>query len=122
MLDYRAWIIAACLLLTAAGAYLLWLYRPKATYTASSLTATHSEAKNLHVEGCREDFIASPGELIEPLAVPGDSSISSARSTARNRRNLTITSTFGTRKRSPSASVTWAMTLLCKSRSKAATS
>jgi hypothetical protein len=73
MLDYRAWIIAVSLLLTAAGAYLLWLYRPKATYTARSLTAAHSEAKNLHVEGCREDFIASPGELIEPLAVPGDS-------------------------------------------------
>lgn len=71
MLDYRAWIAAALLLLAAAGAYVYWLYRPKATYTARSLTAPHSNTKSLHVEGCQEDFIASPGELIEPLTVPG---------------------------------------------------
>lgn len=71
MLDYRAWIAAAVLLLALAGAYVYWLYRPKATYTARSLTAPHSDTKSLHVEGCQEDFIASPGELIEPLTVPG---------------------------------------------------
>lgn len=71
MLDYRAWIAAALLLLAGAGAYVYWLYRPKATYTARSLTAPHSNTKSLHVEGCQEDFIASPGELIEPLTIPG---------------------------------------------------
>lgn len=71
MLDYRAWIAAALLLLAGAGAYVYWLYRPKATYTARSLTAPHNNIKSLHVEGCQEDFIASPGELIEPLVVPG---------------------------------------------------
>ena len=79
MLDYRAWIVAGAILLSVAGAYLLWIYRPKATYNARSLTAgaRHAESsaqpatKSMHVEGCREDFIVSPGELIEPAVVPG---------------------------------------------------
>lgn len=71
MLDYRAWIAAALLLLAGAGAYVYWLYRPKATYTARSLTAPHSNTKPLHVDGCQEDFITSPGELVEPLVIPG---------------------------------------------------
>jgi hypothetical protein len=73
MVDYRAWIAAALVLLAVAGGYVYWLYRPKATYDARSLTAPHSNTKSLHVQGCQEDFIASPGELIEPLAVPGAS-------------------------------------------------
>jgi hypothetical protein len=79
MLDYRAWIVACVLLLSAAGAYLLWIYRPKATYNARSLsagahpsdTATKPVTKSLHVDGCRQDFIVSPGELVEPTVVPG---------------------------------------------------
>jgi hypothetical protein len=76
MLDYRAWIVAGAILLSAAGAYLLWIYRPKATYNARSLTAgaRHADApatKSMHVEGCKDDFIVSPGELIEPVVVPG---------------------------------------------------
>jgi len=78
MLDRRAWIISGLIILLAAGAYLLWLYRPKATYNARSLSASgrplDSSSKpvtqSLHVEGCREDFIVSPGELIEPRIVP----------------------------------------------------
>ena len=76
MLDYRAWIVAGAILLSAAGAYLLWIYRPKATYSARSLTsgARHADApatKSMHVQGCKEDFLVSPGELIEPVVVPG---------------------------------------------------
>jgi hypothetical protein len=78
MLDYRAWIVACVILLSAAGTYLLWIYRPKATYNARSLSAgahpsdaaSKPATKPLHVEGCREDFIVSPGELIEPRIVP----------------------------------------------------
>ncbi|HEX4321054.1 MAG TPA: hypothetical protein VHZ52_09130 [Acidobacteriaceae bacterium] len=81
MLDRRAWLISGVIILIAAGAYLLWLYRPKATYSARSLSAAqhHAEdaaknkAQSLHIEGCREDFIVSPGELIEPRVVPGSS-------------------------------------------------
>jgi hypothetical protein len=81
MLDYRAWIVACVILLSAAGAYLLWIYRPKATYNARSLsagahpsdTATKPVTKSLHVDGCRQDFIVSPGELVEPTVVPGAS-------------------------------------------------
>src|SRR5271154_2555003 len=81
MLDYRAWIVACVILLSAAGAYLLWIYRPKATYNARSLSAgahpsdaaSKPATKSLHVEGCREDFIISPGELVEPTVVPGAS-------------------------------------------------
>jgi hypothetical protein len=81
MLDYRAWIVASVILLSAAGAYVLWIYRPKATYTARSLSAAppHAESaakpatKSLHVEGCNDDFIVSPGELVEPTVVPGAS-------------------------------------------------
>ena len=81
MLDYRAWIVACVILLSAAGAYLLWIYRPKATYNARSLsagahpsdTASKPVTKSLHVDGCRQDFIVSPGELVEPTVVPGAS-------------------------------------------------
>jgi hypothetical protein len=81
MLDYRAWIVACVILLSTAGAYLLWIYRPKATYNVRSLsagghpsdTASRPVTKSLHVEGCREDFIVSPGELVEPTVVPGAS-------------------------------------------------
>ncbi len=79
MLDFRVWIIAGVILASAAGAYLLWIYRPKATYNARSLSAAHPPAnsasqrvtKPLHVEGCNDDFIVSPGELVEPTVVPG---------------------------------------------------
>jgi hypothetical protein len=81
MLDYRAWIVACVILLSAAGAYLLWIYRPKATYNARSLSAgahpsdsaSKPVTKSLHVDGCNEDFIVSPGELVEPTVVPGAS-------------------------------------------------
>jgi hypothetical protein len=81
MLDRRAWLISGLLILIATGVYLLWLYRPKATYNARSLSASHGPAntpskpatKSLHVEGCKEDFIVSPGELIEPQVIPGAS-------------------------------------------------
>jgi hypothetical protein len=81
MLDYRAWIIAGLILVTAAGAYLIWIYRPKPTYHARSLTAAPHPAnpnsqpttKSLHVEGCNEDFIVKPGELVEPRVIPGAS-------------------------------------------------
>jgi hypothetical protein len=79
MLDFRAWIIAGLILLSAAGAYVIWITRPRAVYTARSLSASGRPAnspsqpvtKSLHVEGCQEDFIVSPGELIEPTVVPG---------------------------------------------------
>jgi hypothetical protein len=81
MLDYRAWIVACVLLLSAAGAYLVWIYRPKATYNARSLSSGAHPAdssskpatKSLHVEGCKEDFLVSPGELVEPTVAPGAS-------------------------------------------------
>jgi len=80
MLDYRAWIISGVILLTAAGAYVVWITRPRAVYSARSLTGPRRPAnppppvtKSLHVEGCKEDFIVSPGELVEPTVVPGAS-------------------------------------------------
>ena len=81
MLDYRAWIVACLILVSTVGAYLLWIYRPKATYNARSLSAGAHPAdsaskpttKSLHVDGCRQDFIVSPGELVEPIIVPGAS-------------------------------------------------
>ena len=79
MLDRRAWIISCLIVLIAAAAYIVWIYRPKATYNARSLsagahpsdTATKPVTKSLHVDGCRQDFIVSPGELVEPTVVPG---------------------------------------------------
>jgi len=79
MIDPRAWIIAGALLLAAAGAYLIWLTRAHVQYTARSLSAAphpakepaKSATKSLHVEGCKEDFLVSPGEIVEPLVVPG---------------------------------------------------
>lgn len=79
MLDYRAWIIAGLILLSAAGAYVIWITRPRAVYTARSLSASGHpsdagpKTQSLHVEGCKEDFIVSPGELVEPRVVPGSS-------------------------------------------------
>ena len=81
MLDRRAWLISGLIVLIAAAAYFLWLYRPKATYSARSLSASHNPSntpskpatRSLHVEGCKEDFIVSPGELIEPQVIPGAS-------------------------------------------------
>jgi len=76
MLDYRAWIVAVIVALSAAGAYVLWITRPRTAYSARSLTAaphppTGRATKSLHVEGCYEDFIVSPGELVEPKVTPG---------------------------------------------------
>jgi hypothetical protein len=79
MLDRRAWIISSLLVLLAAGAYVLWITRPRAKYEARSLTAAGQPArqastiatKSLHVEGCNKDFIVKPGELVEPRAIPG---------------------------------------------------
>lgn len=81
MLDYRAWIIAGIIALTAAGAYVIWITRPRAGYHARSLSAANHPAdqpkqrqtRSLHVDGCNEDFIVNPGELVEPRAVPGAS-------------------------------------------------
>ena len=81
MLDFRAWIVSGLILLSAASAYLLWIYRPKATYNARSLSvgghpadsASKPATKSLHVEGCSEDFIVNPGEIVEPTVVPGAS-------------------------------------------------
>jgi hypothetical protein len=81
MLDFRAWIIAGLILLTAAGAYVIWITRPRAVYHARSLSASGHRANSpsqpsttsLHVEGCKEDFIVSPGELVEPTVIPGTS-------------------------------------------------
>jgi hypothetical protein len=70
-LDPRAWILAGAILLVVGIAYVIWLNRPHATYTARSLSAAHGTTGSLHVEGCHEDFITSPGELIEPRVVPG---------------------------------------------------
>jgi hypothetical protein len=79
MLDSRAWIIAGLILLSLAGAYVIWITRPRAVYTARSLSASGRRSdspsqpvtKSLHVEGCKEDFIVSPGELVAPTVVPG---------------------------------------------------
>lgn len=81
MLDFRAWIIAGVLALAAAGAYVIWLTRAHVQYTARSLSAAPHAAntpakpatKSLHVDGCKEDFIVSPGEIVEPRVVPGSS-------------------------------------------------
>jgi hypothetical protein len=81
MLDRRAWIIASLIVLLAGVAYVIWITRPRAVYTARSLSASGHPAntpskpatKSLHVEGCKDDFIVSPGELIEPTVVPGAS-------------------------------------------------
>jgi len=81
MLDYRAWIIAGLILLTVVGAYVIWITRPRAGYHARSLSAANKPAnrgtqrttKSLHVDGCNEDFIVNPGELVEPRVVPGAS-------------------------------------------------
>jgi hypothetical protein len=77
MLDKRAWIITGLLVLVAIGAYAVWLRRTRAYYNARSLSAarhhkeTAPKTKTLHVEGCREDFIVSPGEIVEPRIAPG---------------------------------------------------
>jgi len=79
MLDFRAWIIAGVLILAVAGAYIVWLTRAHVQYTARSLSsAPHPAAEpakpatnSLHVDGCKEDFIVSPGEIVEPRVVPG---------------------------------------------------
>jgi len=61
MLDFRAWIIAGLILLSAAGAYVIWITRPRAVYHARSLSASghHADSPSkpattsLHVEGCK---------------------------------------------------------------------
>ena len=86
MLDYRAWIIAGLILLAALGGYIIWITRPRAQYNARSLSASGHPAtatdksgqpqpvtKSLHVDGCKDDFIVSPGEIVEPRVVPGAS-------------------------------------------------
>jgi len=80
MLDFRAWIIAGVIILSAAGAYVVWVTRPRAVINARSLTASQHPSnsqspttKSLHVDGCNEDFITKPGELVEPRVVPGAS-------------------------------------------------
>lgn len=79
MLDYRAWIVAGIILLSSAGAYLVWYTRARAVYTARSLTAAQRLAdapvkdttKTLHVDGCEKNFVVKTGELVEPRVVPG---------------------------------------------------
>jgi hypothetical protein len=78
MLDYRAWIAACLILVSASGAYLFWLHRTRALYTARSLTAPRQPSASgsqpvtdtLHVEGCEKNFIVKRGELVEPRVVP----------------------------------------------------
>lgn len=91
MLDYRAWIAAAVLLIAAAGGYLVYLHRTRAEYAARSLSAAGQPAnesanqpagaspnknaanqtRTLHVDGCNKDFLVKVGELVEPRVVPG---------------------------------------------------
>ena len=79
MLDFRAWVIAGVILLAAAGSYVIWINRPKVAQTGRSLSSAgqHGASSNkpktisLHVDGCSDDFIVKPGELVEPKAVPG---------------------------------------------------
>jgi hypothetical protein len=85
MLDYRAWIVAGIILISAAGAYLVWYTRARAVYTARSLTAApqpvaapagaaaKDATKTLHVDGCEKNFVVKTGELVEPRVVPGAS-------------------------------------------------
>jgi hypothetical protein len=81
MLDRRAWIVSSLIVLIAAGAYIIWITRPRARYEARSLSAAQRPPKQnpnigtrtLHVEGCDKDFIVKIGELVEPRAVPGAS-------------------------------------------------
>jgi hypothetical protein len=80
MLDRRAWIVTCLIVLLAAGAYLLWLTRARAVQNSRSLSAApppangaQGKTKSLHVEGCKDDFIVEPGELVEPRVVPGAS-------------------------------------------------
>jgi hypothetical protein len=95
-LDPRAWIIASVIVLLIAIAYIVWLNRPRANYTARSLSASHGSTGSLRVEGCHEDFITSPGELIEPRVVPGSPV------------NLFV-STYGDPKRPDSSTYLWDM-------------
>jgi hypothetical protein len=77
MLDHRAWIVACLIVLSAAGAYVVWTKRPRAGYHARSLTAPGNPAgagivtRTLHIDGCEKGFIVKPGELVEPRTVPG---------------------------------------------------
>ncbi len=79
MLDYRAWIAAGLILVSAGGAYLFWLHRTRAMYAARSLTgpARRPDTPNqpltdtLHIEGCEKNYIVKHGEVVEPRAVPG---------------------------------------------------
>ena len=75
MLDYRAWIIAGVILAAGLGAYVVWMTRPRVHASVRSLSAgpstKTSKTKSLHVDGCVEDFIVQPGELVEPMVVPG---------------------------------------------------
>ncbi len=79
MLDKRAWIITGILVVLALGAYTAWLKRTRDYYQARSLSAAQhhvqaaAKTTTLHVEGCREDFIVSPGEVVEPRMAPGAS-------------------------------------------------
>jgi hypothetical protein len=83
MIDKRALLLTGLILLAAAGAYSIWIIRPRASMNSRSLTAAPHSAdqssnpaskpitRSLHVDGCNEDFIVKPGELVEPRVVPG---------------------------------------------------
>lgn len=64
-------------MLVLGVSYSIWLRRTRAYYNARSLSAArqHKDAapktKTLHIEGCKEDFIVSPGEIVEPKIAPG---------------------------------------------------
>jgi hypothetical protein len=76
MLDRRAWIVSCLIVLLSAGAYVIWITRPRASYTARSLTAPPTSkitTRTLHVDGCDKNFIVKIGELVEPRIVPGAS-------------------------------------------------
>ena len=77
MLDVRAWIVTCVLLLAAAGAYVIWITRPRVHASVRSLSAARpnstNQTKMLHVDGCSDDFIVKQGEIVEPKVVPGSS-------------------------------------------------
>jgi len=81
MPDIRSVVIALVLLALAAGAWFLFITKPKATYSVKQDKAAHDAAASallagtttLHVEGCTADFPIRPGERLEPRVLPGAS-------------------------------------------------
>jgi len=66
---------ALLIVLGIAGGYVYWSHRARVAYTARSLSAPSQPAKpqtrQLHIDGCHDDFTVKMGELVEPRVVPG---------------------------------------------------